>query len=135
MNNATLLHILIAVHTLVALVSMASLIYLPYAAVKGHSPARDRFLLFALLWPLANLILIAANGMVCPMQSWAQDLSGEHTRWVRDIYFVPERWLGTVPWTYPAGYLLGVALVFGRLWWPATKRASKSAPPRHQASP
>ncbi|MDE2182398.1 MAG: hypothetical protein KGJ78_05200 [Alphaproteobacteria bacterium] len=112
-----LLHILIAVHTLIAAISTGALFYLLYAALKGHSPAKDPILLFALVWPLANLVILAANGWTCPMQNWAQDLTGQHAGWVRDIYWIPERWLRIVPWTYSLGYLAGVLLVFARLAW------------------
>jgi hypothetical protein len=116
MNNTLLLHILIAVHTLIAAVSTASLFYLPYAAIKGHSPRHDGLLVVALVWPLANLILMTVNGWVCPMQDWAKDLTGGEAGWVRDIFWVPESWLRIVPWTFPIGSFVGVVLVFGRLW-------------------
>ncbi len=131
MDHSLLLHILMAVHTLIGAVNIACLFYLPYAAWKGHSPAGDRLLAFALLFPLANLILMAVNGMVCPMQGWAQGLTGQHTGWVRDIYLVPERWLRIIPWTFPIGYVLGAALVFGRLL--LRKRASAPVPPPRRA--
>lgn len=116
MNESTLLHILMAVHTLIGAVSTACLVYLFVAAWKGRSPAKDPFLAFALIWPLANLTLMAFNGMVCPLQDAARTLTGQEEGWVRDIYWVPEGWLKIIPWTYPAFYLAGVVLVFGRLW-------------------
>ena len=131
MSDATLLHILIAVHTLIGAVNTACLFYLPYAAWKGRSPATDRLLQVALVFPLANLILMAANGMACPLQGWAQALAGGQTGWVRDIYLVPESWLRIVPWTFPLGYFAGAALVFGRVL--IKRRASAPAPPRHPA--
>ena len=131
MDNALLLHLLIASHTLIGAISTACLVYLYYAAWRGRNPAKDRLLLVALIWPLANLILMAVNGMVCPMQNWAQALSGQHTGWVRDIYWVPENWLRVVPWTFSIGYFTGAALVF----WRVLKQASKPAPPPHRASP
>jgi len=131
-SDATLLHILIAVHTLIGAVNTACLFYLPYAAWKGRSPATDRLLQVALVFPLANLILMAANGMACPLQHWAQTLAGPHAGWVRDIYGVPESWLRIVPWSFPISYALGAALVFGRLL--LKKRLSESVPPRHPAS-
>jgi len=115
MKTATLLHILVAVHTLIGVVSMASLFYLPYAAWKRRSPAKDRLLLVALAWPFVNLALLYFNGWECPMQSWAKALSGQHTGWVRDMYWVPESWLKLVPWTYSIGYVAGVALLLWRL--------------------
>jgi len=127
MDNTLLLHILIASHTLIGALNIVFLLYLPYAAWKRRSPAKDRLLLVALLFPLVNLILMAFNGMRCPMQGWAQALSGPGTGWVRDIYWVPESWLRIVPWTFPISYLLGAGLVFGRL----TKKASAPAPPPH----
>ena len=131
MNSATLLHILMAVHTLVGAISTFCLFYLYYAAFRHRNPRRDNVLLVALIWPLANLILMAVNGMVCPMQDWAQALSGQHQGWVRDIYWVPERWLRLVPWTYSTSYVLGVVLVFARI----RKAPSTPAPPPRRASP
>jgi hypothetical protein len=110
-----LLHILMAVHTLIGAVSTFCLIYLFGAAYRRHRPKTDKLLIFALVWPLANLILMAANGWTCPLQNAAQVLIGQHAGWVRDIYLVPESWLRVVPWTYPIGYFLGAALV----WWRA----------------
>ena len=132
MNTGTLLHILIASHTLIALLSTASLCYLYYAAWRGLTPARNWLLLIALCWPLMNLILLAANGWVCPMQSWAQNLTGEHGHWVRDMYWLPERWQKLVPWTYGPFYVVGAALVFARLW--LKRRRAAFAPPPHRAS-
>jgi hypothetical protein len=117
MSDATLLHILIAVHTLIGAISTASLVYLFVAAWKSKNPTKDPLLVFALVWPFANLVLMALNGMVCPMQDWAKMLTGQHAGWVRDIYWIPESWLRIVPWTYGPSYALGAALVFGRLWW------------------
>ena len=118
--TATLLHILMAVHTLIGAISTACLVYLFWAAGRRKSPKTDRVLLFALVWPAANLILMAANGMACPLQNAAQALAGVHTGWVRDMYWVPERWLAVVPWTYPIFYFTGIALV----WWRARKPIS-----------
>jgi hypothetical protein len=118
--TATLLHILMAVHTLIGAVSSASLAYLYYAAWKRRRPTKDWILLAALTWPCVNLTLLVANGWVCPMQTWAQALTGEHGRWVRDIYWVPERWLRLIPWTYGPSYLVGVAAV----WWRIKRRAA-----------
>jgi len=132
MNSATLLHILMAVHTLIGAISTFCLFYLYVAAWRRRDPRRDRVLLAALVWPFADLILMAVNGMVCPMQDWAQALSGQHAGWVRDIYWVPESWLRLVPWTYSVSYVLGAVLVFARIRKPP---ASKSAPPPHPASP
>ena len=132
MNSATLLHILMAVHTLIGAISTACLFYLYYAAWRGWHPAKDRLLLIALIWPLANLILMAVNGMVCPMQNWAQALTGQHAGWVRDIYWVPENWLRVVPWTFSIGYFTGAALVF---WRAVRKAPSTPAPPRQRVSP
>ncbi len=119
MKTATLLHILIAVHTLIGALSTFCLFYLYFAAWKRRHPSKDKLLLLALVWPLANLILMAANGMVCPLQNAAQALSGQYTGWVRDIYWVPESWLQIVPWTFGPSYAIGAALV--------CLRASKSA--------
>ncbi len=115
--TATLLHILMAVHTLIGAVSTACLGYLFWAAWRRRSPKTDTFLIFALVWPLANLILMAANGMVCPLQNAAQALAGQPTLWVRDIYLVPEPWLRIIPWTYPIFYGLGAGMV----WWRALR--------------
>lgn len=112
-----LLHILIAVHTLIGAVSTFCLVYLYWAAWRRRRPSVDKLLIFALVWPLANLILMAANGMVCPLQNAAQVLMGQHGGWVRDIYLVPESWLKIIPWTYPIFYGLGAALV----WWRASR--------------
>jgi hypothetical protein len=135
MDNSLLLHILIACHTLIGAINIACLFYLPYAAWKRRSPAKDRLLLVALVFPAANLILMAFNGMNCPMQGWASALTGHHDGWVRDVYWVPESWLRVVPWTFPIGYLVGAGLVFGHtLRGPArhaevrAKQASKHAP-------
>lgn len=117
MKTATLLHILIAVHTLIGAVSTFCLFYLFFAAWKRRHPGKDRLVLLALVWPLANLILMAANGMVCPLQNAAQALVGQSQGWVRDIYFVPESWLKAVPWTYGPSYAIGAALV----WWRASR--------------
>ena len=122
MDHSLLLHILIAVHTLIGAINTACLSYLPYAAWKRRSPATDRLLLFALIFPLANLILMAANGMACPLQDWAKALAGQQTGWVRDIYWVPERWLRIIPWTFPISYLVGAALVVGRASRPGASR-------------
>ena len=130
MDSALLLHLLIASHTLIGAISTGCLFYLYYAAWRGRHPAKDRLLLVALIWPLVNLILMAINGMVCPMQDWAQALSGQHAGWVRDIYWVPERWLRLVPWTYSTSYVLGAVLVFARI----RKAPSAPAPPPHRAS-
>lgn len=111
--TATLLHILMAVHTLIGAVSTACLAYLYWAAWRRHRPGADKLLVFALAWPLANLILMALNGMACPLQNAAQALAGTHA-WVRDIYWVPQSWLSVIPWTYPIGYALGVAAVWAR---------------------
>ncbi len=116
--TATLLHILIGLHTLIAAVSTACVVYLYFAAWQRRSPPSDRLLRLALIWPLANLLLMAANGMVCPLQNAAQSLLGQHGGWVRDIYLVPQSWLKVVPWTYGPSYLLGAALV----WWRARNR-------------
>lgn len=113
--TATLLHILIAVHTLIGATSTACLLYLYYAAWQGKRPGHDKWLVFALTWPLANLIVMAANGMVCPLQNAAQALAGVHGTWVRDIYLVPQSWLQVIPWTYPAFYLLGAGLIGWRM--------------------
>ena len=115
MDNSLLLHILMGVHTLIGAVNVVCLVYLPYAAFKRRSPARDGWLLAALILPGLNLILMAANGMACPLQGVAQTLAGGQTGHVRDMYLVPESWLAVVPWTFPIGYALGVALVFGRI--------------------
>jgi hypothetical protein len=132
-NSGTLLHILMALHTLIAAATTFALVYLCYAALKRRRPAADRILLFALTWPLANLILMALNGMVCPLQNAAQALSGEPGGWVRDLYWIPESWLRIIPYTFGPSYALGAALV----WWrgrPWTRPIfSKSAPPRRQA--
>ena len=114
MNAATLLHILMAVHTLIGVISTASLVYLFVAAWRRKSPLRDPFLAFALIWPFVNLVLMAINGMVCPLQDVAQTLTGQDSVWVRDIYWVPEDWLKVVPWTYSISYVTGAALVFWR---------------------
>jgi hypothetical protein len=111
--TATLLHILMAVHTLIGAVSTASLVYLYWAAWRRHRPGADKLLVFALAWPLANLTQMALNGMACPLQNAAQALAGTHA-WVRDIYWVPQSWLSVIPWTYPIGYGLGVAAVWAR---------------------
>jgi hypothetical protein len=111
--TATLLHILMAVHTLIGAVSTACLVYLAWAAWHRRRPAADKLLVFALAWPLANLTLMAVNGMACPLQNAAQALTGTHT-WVRDIYWVPQSWLSVIPWTYPIGYALGVLAVWAR---------------------
>jgi hypothetical protein len=129
MSNATLLHILIAVHTLIGAVSTASLVYLFVAAWKRKSPAQDHLLLFALIWPFVNLVLMSVNGMVCPMQDWAKMLTGQQAGWVRDIYWVPENWLRIVPWTYAPSYALGAALVFLRI----RRKAPEPVPPRRPA--
>ena len=131
MGNTTLLHILMVVHTLIAAASTAALVYLYYAAWKGRSPRTDMLLLAALIWPFVNLALLLANGWECPMQSWAKALTGEHTGWVRDMYFVPQSWMAFVPWTYGPFYLFGAALVFGRAL--ARARASARVRPRHRA--
>ena len=102
-----------------------------WAAWRRRRPKADKLLIFALIWPCANLVLMAANGMVCPLQDWAQALSGQHEGWVRDIYWIPESWLRLVPWTYSTSYVLGLVLVFARI----RKQASKPAPPPHRASP
>lgn len=112
--TATLLHILIGLHTLIAAVSTACLGYLYYAAWRCKNPYSDRILCFALLWPAVNLVLMAANSMVCPLQIAAQSLTGQHGGWVRDIYLIPESWLAIIPWTYPLFYGLGAVLVWGR---------------------
>ena len=111
--TATLLHILIALHTLIAAVSTACLVYLYYAAFLRLHPHGRPILWFALLWPAINLALMVANGMVCPLQIAAQNLAGQGHGWVRDIYLIPENWLAVIPWTYPIFYGLGAALV----WW------------------
>jgi len=111
--SALLLHILMALHTLIGVVSTFCLFYLYYAAWKRRRPAEDKLLVFALLWPLANLVLLAANGMVCPLQNAAQALAGQSGH-VRDMYFVPESWLRLVPWTYGPGFLVGAALLWRR---------------------
>jgi len=126
--TATLLHILIALHTLIAALSTGCLFYLYFAAFRRKHPAEDRLLAFALLWPLANILLMAANGMACPLQNAAQTLSDTPGVWVRDIYLVPESWLALVPWTYPAFFCLGAVLVFRR-----AQPTSKSAPPPRRA--
>lgn len=121
MKTVPLLHILIAVHTLIGAVSTVCLFYLYFAAWKRRHPSKDKLLWLALVWPLVNLIVMAANGMVCPLQNAAQALTGQHTTWVRDIYLVPESWLKIIPWTYGPSYLLGAALV----WWRSTKLSSR----------
>jgi hypothetical protein len=113
MKTATLLHILLTVHTLIAAASIFCLFYLYYSAWKGHHPSKDKLLLLALVWPFVNLIVLTCNGWVCPLQNAAQALTGEHAAWVRDIYWVPESWLRVVPWTYGSSYAIGAALV----WW------------------
>jgi len=118
--TVTLLHILRTVHTLIGAISTACLLYLYYAAWRRHRPSADKLLIVALVWPLANLIAMAANGMVCPLQNAAHvlvgqtGLAGQTGGWVRDIYLVPESWLRIIPWTYPIAYGLGAALVFWR---------------------
>lgn len=112
--TATLLHILILLHTLIAAVSTACLVYLYYAAWRCRNPRSDRILCFALIWPAVNLVLMAAGGMVCPLQIAAQSLAGQGPGWVRDIYLIPESWLAIIPWTYPIFYGLGAALVWRR---------------------
>jgi hypothetical protein len=121
--TATLLHILMAVHTLIGAVSTACLCYLFWAAWRRKSPKTDKLLVFALAWPLLNLLAMATNGMACPLQNAAEALTGSHG-WVRDIYFVPEAWLAIIPVTYPAFYVLGVAAVWWRLrsGWPGQAR-------------
>lgn len=123
--TVTLLHILVAVHTLVAAVSTSCLVYLFLGAWKRRSPRKDLFLRFALAWPLLNWVLLLANSMECPMQSWAKDLAGVQDGWVRDLYLVPESWIAWVPWTYGSSYVIGTCLVF----WRQKKRAL-SAPLR-----
>jgi hypothetical protein len=132
MDTDTLLQILIASHSLIAVLSTASLCYLYYAAYRGLSPARDGLLAIALIWPLLNLVILATHGWVCPMQEWAEDLAGRHGHWVRDMYWLPESWLRLVPWTYGPFYAVGAALVFARLW--LKKRRAAPCPPPHQAS-
>ena len=117
--TVTLLHILRTVHTLIGAISTACLAYLYYAAWRRRRPTSDKLLIVALVWPLANLILMAANGMVCPLQNAAQvlvgqtGLAGQTGGSVRDIYLVPESWLRIIPWTYPIAYAVGAAAV----WW------------------
>lgn len=135
---ATLLHILMAVHTLIGIISTACLVYLYYAAWRGRRPGRDKLLMVALIWPLANLVLMAANGMVCPLQNAAQALvgqagAGQAGGWVRDMYWVPQSWLRIIPYTYGPSYLIGTILVLWRARISA--EGSKSAPPPRRASP
>lgn len=122
--TATLLHILIAVHTLIGAISTACLVYLFWAAWHRRAPKADKVLVFALVWPLANLVLMAANGMVCPLQNAAQALAGS-SGWVRDIYWVPEDWLAVIPWIYPVFYAIGAAAAWLRApkdGWPGRAR-------------
>jgi len=114
MSNATLLHILIAVHTLIVALAYASLFYVFYAALKRHSPLKDKLLLAALVWPWLDFFLLAANGMECPLQNLARQLAGQTTGWVRDVYWVPQSWLRQIPWTFGVPYVIGAALVFWR---------------------
>lgn len=127
--TATLLHILVAVHTLIGAVSTLCLAYLYYAAWRRLHPLRDKILVFALAWPLANLVIMAANGMVCPLQNAALALSGTHGGWVRDIYLVPQGWLRAIPFTYPAFYLVGAGLVS----WRARKQTDRPGPRLHRS--
>jgi len=120
--TATLLHILIAVHTLIGAISTGCLFYLGWAAWRRHTPKTDKLLVFALAWPLLNLTLMALNGMTCPLQNAAQALSGAHG-WVRDIYGVPQAWLRLIPWTYPIGYGLGAIAVTLRATRPHPSQA------------
>jgi hypothetical protein len=113
--TVTLLHILMAVHTLIGAVSTGCLVCLYWAAWHRKTPKTDKILVFALAWPLANLTLMALNGMACPLQNAARVLAGSHGIWVRDMYLVPESWLRIVPWTYPIEYVIGVAAVFWRM--------------------
>lgn len=113
--TAFLLHILMAVHTLIGAFSTLCLFYLYYAGLRRLRPRGNKLLTVALIWPLANLILMAANGMACPLQNAAQALAGQNTGWVRDMYFIPARWLAIVPYTYGPAYLIGAGLV----WWRA----------------
>jgi hypothetical protein len=125
--TGTLLHILMAVHTLIGAVSTFCLAYLCYAAFKRRSPASDKLLMCALIWPLVNLIAMAANGMVCPLQNAAQALAGQpdgqQAGWVRDMYWVPQSWLKLVPWTYGPSYLIGATLV----WWRSQRKKGGAA--------
>jgi hypothetical protein len=127
--NILLLHILMAVHTLIGAVSIFCLVYLYFAAWKGTRPGAGKLLVFALIWPLANLVLMALNNMACPLQNAAQALA-DSSGHVRDIYFVPENWLRIVPWTYGPSYLIGAGLLFWRL-----RTAAKSAPPPRRVLP
>ncbi len=135
MKTVPLLHILVAVHTLIGAISTFCLFYLFWAAWKRRHPARDKLLLLALIWPLVNLILLACNGWVCPLQNAAQALSGQHAGWVRDIYLVPESWLRIVPWSYPLSYVVGAALVWWRARRPSRPHARASRRGRHPEVP
>ncbi|MBU6298461.1 MAG: hypothetical protein KGJ79_02645 [Alphaproteobacteria bacterium] len=117
MTNATLLHILIASHTLIAALSVASVAYVYYAALAKRHRAKDTLLVLALLWPAAIVALLFANGMQCVMQMWAKQLTGQHTGWVRDIYWLPESWVRLVPPVFTSLYALGIALLCGRRLW------------------
>lgn len=115
MNNAILLHILTAVHTLLFALTFASLFYIFWAAWKRRNPRNDWLLLVCLVWPWVDLVFLLANGMECPLQSVAKELTGQRTGWVRDIYWLPESWIRHIPNIHGIVYWIGTILVFVRM--------------------
>lgn len=104
----TRLFLLQAVHTLVTLLALSSLVPMAVYAWTGEGL---NLALWALCLPLGILSGLLLNDGRCVLQDLARKWSGQHEGWARDILLLPERWaLNLVPATTPF-----FALVIGAL--------------------
>ena len=114
-RTSLLLHALMAAHTAIVAVSVAAVGYILARGLLGGALLDDRLLFAAVIWIVGIGVGRYLNGVECILQTWARRLRGQASGWARDIYWAPESWAMAIPKVFTPAFLIGVALVAGRV--------------------
>ena len=114
MKHRYLLHIVLACHTLITVITAALIFYLLYSGLVGLALRSHPLLWLALIWPALIGFQLLLNRGDCLFQSCAKALTGTSSGWSRDLYLFPESWARAIPLVFTPLYLAGAGLVVGR---------------------